>query len=559
MSIRRLCLISCLLLLTLTSCAKQPDGQEQEEEKEKVVEYVKEYEYEDFTGIVQTNGNYLKFAFTTEDSRKYYFEADNFSEQERAYVISEIENLCKVLDDEYGLSINNINVYIGNGVHTEGYDNNIYLNTSDIPGNMILLTLFQAVFGEQINYGLCLGVRDYIYEIINDVSMKPSISESDIRQYLSLDNNMELMDLTLPTFDTVYFTDEDNLYARAISYYLAKYMIQSYGEQYSLDCLRESVNLDINFDIKYTDMKNEWLQQIGSTNRCSYPVVPIRYSMSHIRGTTYPYRIYTQSMVAYFTSYATEMYTRDIFDYTYIKNYIEAYEADVSELRQYLSKYIDCNLPVVTCYFNEEGVASYYEKEINTITNVAPLWAGLHEYVHYLTSNLEEITWLIEGSAQYLTFYIGDNCSNRLLKESLGDIDNLNKFKLLADTEEMNTFKNNFYEYYYMLYELMYPLQEVKLDLPIFNNTNVYLEYMKLTNQKTLSEIFIMKNTSDGGDLTYEEAGSLVNYLIKTYGEEAFFDLYTDYSRIDEIYGKGYEELVEEWQGYVENMFGYME
>jgi hypothetical protein len=59
--------------------------------------------------------------------------------------------------------------------------------------------------------------------------------------------------------------------------------------------------------------------------------------------------------------------------------------------------------------------------------------------------------------------------------ESLGDINDLNKFKLSTDTEKKNTFKNNFYAYYYMLYELMYPSKEVKLDLPIFSNTYVYL------------------------------------------------------------------------------------
>jgi hypothetical protein len=43
------------------------------------------------------------------------------------------------------------------------------------------------------------------------------------------------------------------------------------------------------------------------------------------------------------------------------------------------------------------------------------------------------------------------------------------------------------------------------------------------------------------------------------FGEKAFFDLYTDYSRMYEIYGKSYDGLVEEWQEYVENMFGYLE
>ena len=108
------------------------------------------------------------------------------------------------------------------------------------------------------------------------------------------------------------------------------------------------------------------------------------------------------------------------------------------------------------------------------------------------------------------------------------------------------------------LYERNLAIEDKETDnsFLLFNNElATYYESKKPYNLKhTISYIY---NNSDNNSsyiphevdkiLTYSEAASLVNYLIKTYGEDNFFELYKDYSKLNDLYGKTFSELKEDW------------
>ena len=86
-----------------------------------------------------------------------------------------------------------------------------------------------------------------------------------------------------------------------------------------------------------------------------------------------------------------------------------------------------------------------------------------------------------------------------------------------------------------------------EINLNIYNEVMAYLTNKYKTTRNTFAWSSAVGNNVDGAELSYYEAGSLVNYLIKTYGEDKFFKLFDDYSKLKDIYGKNYDELKEEW------------
>lgn len=72
----------------------------------------------------------------------------------------------------------------------------------------------------------------------------------------------------------------------------------------------------------------------------------------------------------------------------------------------------------------------------------------------------------------------------------------------------------------------------------------------------TIGDTYKLVNGSDyegvGAELSYNQAASLVLYLVDTYGIEEVLDAYHSQD-IEETFGKGYEELKSDWLTYLYN------
>lgn len=511
--------------------------------------------YKDF---VQPGNARIEFLSLSTESISYYFEVYKYTEEQRLDFINKVEILRNYLENESEVSFENkLSIYISEDNTLQGIDGKLFLNELSINSIDSTIAFLQALFGANSNYGLCYGIAIYINEKLYNDTSTSNISIEELGKFYSIDENIILMDLTIPVFKDVYFTGEQNNYAYETAYHFTKDLIKRKGFKDTINLLNNSSKLDISFDIEYTNEKNTWLKSIGALQTCAEPIVPLRYELIiGNKAKTYPYVINSPSINSYFTIKEGELRREGvIMDYAYIKYYLEMYEQDISALKKYLEPYFDTNKEVIDCYFGEDKANFYHG---STIQYTTPLSSGVHEYTHHLAyndfygdiikeSDKEKLGdpndvlygngyWMLEGLAEYCSEYLEDKDIYRMKSEYYNK--NINhSVKRLYNKNFVDSNKDEsyieFYQELYAIIESRYNTEDKFSIAQVYNN---------------LYKVGIKNDQYEGINLTYKEASSLINYLITTYGEDKFFQLYKEYSKLKEIYGKTYEELLKEWK-----------
>jgi hypothetical protein len=517
--------------------------------------------YKDF---VQPGNARIEFVSLSTESINYYYEVYKYTEEQRLDFINKVEVLRDYLEFEAEVSFDKtLSIYISDDNTLQGIDGKLFLNELSINSIDSTIAFLQALFGANSNYGLSYGIACYINEKIYDNAFTSNISIEELGKFYSIDENIVLMDLTIPVFKDVYFTEEQNSYTYETAYFFIKDLIERKGFKDTINLLNNSSKLDISFDIEYTNEKNIWLKNIGATQICETPIVPLRYEIIiGNKAKTYPYVINSPSINSYFTIKEGELrHEGVIMDYAYIKHYLKMYEHDISALKKYLEPYFDTNKEVIDCYFGEDKM-NYAGGNIKYVT---PLKSGVHEYTHYLTSNdfygdiikesdkeelgdLNDVLygkgyWMVEGIAEYCSEYLEEKDIYRMKTEYYNKKIN-HSVKRLYNKNFIDSNKNEsylkFFQELYAIIESRYNTEDKASIARVYN----YIKNLNLKNDQY-----------EGIDLTYNEASSLVYYLITTYGEEKFFQLYKEYSKLKELYGKTYEELLKEWKNSLYNKY----
>ncbi len=515
------------------------------EETSKQVEYTitQGSNYKDF---VQPGNGITEFESFSTESIDYYFEVYKYTEEQRLDFINKVEMLRSYLEKNAEVSFENkLSIYISEDNTLQGIDGKLFLNELYVNSIDSTIAFLQTIFGANSNYGLCYGLANYVNEKLYDDAFISKISIEELGKYYSKSENIILMNLTIPVFQEVYFSKEQNSYAYETAYYFTKDLIERKGFKEIINLLNNSSKLDLSFDTEYTNEKNIWLKSIGATQSCENPIVPLRYELQFgSKLETYPYVINSPSINAYFTIKEGELRREGvIMDYAYIKHYLEMYEQDISALKKYLEPYFDTNKEVIDCYFGEDD-KNYYNYSF--IKYVTPLKDGVHEYTHYLTSTHylnalnkygdPDFRWFVEGIADYCDSYLEKENVYRMKTELFDKNINYSVNRLYnRNFIDVNEKKN---ESYIKFYQELYAYNQRRSSFDSkFSIASVYSEeFSKIDDYE-----------KEGLDLSYYEASSFVNYLITTYGEDKFFQLYKDYSKLYEIYGKTYEELLKEW------------
>lgn len=510
-----------------------------------------EKNYTKYNNFVQTGGSYIKFISISNKGIKYYFEDEKYTGEQIIDFINKIENLCSFLENEAGVLLEEeISIYVSEKNTLQGKSSELFLKDMNIESVKNVAAFLQALFGENSNYGLCYGIGYHINEKLYGNSLEPEIFIDVIGRYYSIEDNIHIMDLTLPVFQPIYFSDKDNYHAYATAYYFIKDLIERKGIEYSLNLLKSSAQMDISFDIDYTAEKNIWLESIGATQKCEALSIPIRYALNVSRKSIeYPYKIYTTSTISYFVPNEVFGFEDITADYKYIKHYLSMYEEDVTALRAHLEPYFDTGKGVITCYFKmkEDGLSFYLDSKYfykeDSIEYASLLWPGAHEYAHFITYNDSSPLWMIEGMADYCAFYLEDEGVHRMLKEYFSKI-------VIGDSRFINIYNKN-------LQDTSSRISVGKgndINLALYNDIRALINNdIDMDKKSTVEFMRVVKGDDNGSELSYPEAASLVNYLIKTYGEDSCFEVYKDYSKLEEVYGKSYKELKEEWLIYLNN------
>ncbi len=172
----------------------------------------------------------------------------------------------------------------------------------------------------------------------------------------------------------------------------------------------------------------------------------------------------------------------------------------------------------------------------------------LHEAVHAMGITKNDNIWLSEGLCNYFGKSLGFNA-----QVTASYVQLLTMAKQGYFDEQANV-GNTKYVFYKRVYE-EYIARGGKIesvntfDLRLYTDVNAKIE-LDTNTYETLGYAYKLVNNTDcnavGSELSYEQATSLVLYLVDTYGIEKVLDAYHSQD-IASTFGKGYEELKSDW------------
>ncbi|MBQ3490873.1 MAG: hypothetical protein IJA86_09820 [Clostridia bacterium] len=173
----------------------------------------------------------------------------------------------------------------------------------------------------------------------------------------------------------------------------------------------------------------------------------------------------------------------------------------------------------------------------------------LHEAVHAMGITKNNNIWLSEGICNYFGISLGFNDQ---IAESC--------IQILTMAKQGYFDGNAQYILYKRLYE-DYSARGGKMDsvdtfdFRLFTDVQARME-LDTNTYKTLGDAYKIVEQTDcnavGNELSYEQATSLVLYLVDTYGIEKVLEAYHS-QEIEAAFGKGYEDLKADWLAYLYN------
>ena len=179
-------------------------------------------------------------------------------------------------------------------------------------------------------------------------------------------------------------------------------------------------------------------------------------------------------------------------------------------------------------------------------------YSTLHEAVHAMGITKNDNIWLSEGICNYFGKQLGFNDQIAASYMQL-----LTMAKQGYFDEQANA-GNAQYILYKKVYE-NYTAQGGKMDsvdtfdFRLYTDAHARVE-LDADTYKTLGYVYKLVNKTDcnavGRDLSYEQATSLVLYLIDNYGIEKVLEAYHSQD-IETTFGKGYEDLKADWLVYL--------
>ncbi len=304
---------------------------------------------------------------------------------------------------------------------------------------------------------------------------------------------------------------------------------------------------------KRCEYKSEYLKSLGL--EIEYTNAPeaeaLLASMDFSSNATYKYIISFDNVTYYFkdfgagspTQYHGLLYFNTVGLYKML-NYLEENELDEGldtnrEFHYYMlfdgSGYSQTQFPSGNMYINDFSNA-------------------LHESVHALGIRKNGNIWLSEGLCNYFGKSLGFNDQIAASYMQLLTMAKQGYFDEQANAGNAQ----------YILYKKVYEDYTTRggkmdsvdtFDFRLYTDVNARVE-LETDFFNTIGDTYKLVNGKDydgvGAELSYNQATSLVLYLVDTYGIEEVLDAYHSQDVV-ETFGKGYEELKSDWLAYLYN------
>ena len=453
---------------------------------------------------------------TQTDYAVYYFDA-SIDKRERNACIETTDRMLSCIDaarSDPEIVVLEEEFY--DGVSVSG--NRLYLPPQPWDSVDYLAKVLLAGYGEWGNYGLAYGYADYLCQKAGLDNGEIDSAVQDTGSLLTV-SAPELYDLNLLCFDEKFVLPEDVEASKNNARLLVEDYLSSHSEAEFVELLSASGTEE------GMEQAKEAMEAIYAEKGVECDLTEIRYQLG---GVAFDYGAACQ--------YARFYIMKDWQDETWEDNPMvperflhedyeevrEFFECNSRQMRQY-QEFFDFDsynndLPILFTNNTEirgAGV-SYYLCDKHTI-HVKSVVDLMHEYIHSVTyGHIEwDTLWKIEGLANYFS-----------IQYNLYTYDYLN-----------NSWNGDSMKW----------VQEyiAAIGRPIDIQTDSH----------ELSNILVHARGYKDPNSSYGAGASFIGYLVEQYGEQAVIAYLCDDNEYNAEWGKSYEELVQDWNQYIEENY----
>lgn len=517
----------------------------------------------------------------------YYFDKDLAPEQRDAYVTTS-EQVVQFLAENAGFT-GTLEVYAADGMcyyNTE--TGKCALGAEYAKTSVQAALLIQAATGSAtVNYGLLQAEgfslaklfgwdisyvlpvtmannKDFAnplvgerYELQDTNEAQDGDSIKDILEIRGEENRF-LLDFEYLCFSPNYVTEEQVGYSWKLAKSLSGYISGQGKEQEVLALLMECGDF-IPFEEKFTALKNEWLESIGSTVRVSAKEYPVHYGsygrfalfqMETLHGKWYVDGDFDTGVVK--GGRNSWIFRENYQDVSMRMQEMESGMAAADAvLRDGSYDYPELNFYLGRNVTEDFAVAGYFNSQQNNRVYIKFLYTAVHEYCHYLM--LQEGIFMKDGIPQeeyntqlhLLPFYYG-------MFTETGCLYFQERYEAINESLD---WKENWRSCRQKLEEKLGGEVLIHDGESLVELMHFFAAVAKTEIKTGVSGAVLTK----GGD-SWQDIDLVLNsfsvYLADIYGEDILYLVATGGSQVKELTGHTYEELVQEWEEYLQGSYG---
>ena len=243
----------------------------------------------------------------------------------------------------------------------------------------------------------------------------------------------------------------------------------------------------------------------------------------------YPIELVTESM-NYWISTSFQDSSEDFKSYGKFRYTIRLLEESYRRIREFVPKsYSRYNTNPTTFLLGEDEFKARYGKSLAGITKLNQNEMGAitllvmeHEYVHYWTLKTKAGSFYGEFLCEGIAYYGSFLC---------GEIAKLQETVVYFDKEEVG-------------------VESLSRARAIYDKYLINHEF----NIMDLLEVYALQDYLDSRENFTRQGVAFIHYLIKTYGEEQFWEFY-ETENCEAVYGESFEALKSIWQNYLTNKY----
>lgn len=515
----------------------------------------------------------------------YYFDKD-LSLQLRNTYVETSEKVIQFVVEKIGFT-GKLEIYATDGMYYYNSESGKCALGSEYAATSVQAALLiQAIAGSAtVNYGLLQAEGFSVARLLRwDISYVPPITMANNEDFAhplagkryefsevnkkrenflteavqSLEEeNQFLLDLEYLCFSPNYVGEKQVEYAWTLARSLSEYISENNKEQEVLSLLMDDKDL-FSFEEKFTELRNAWLLECGSTVCISEREYPIHYGnygrfaffqMETLHGKWYVKSNFNTSVNG---EYALIFHR----DYQETNLWMQQFEEELTYVDKALRDKT-FHYPELKFYLDEDdymvsqGFGGYYDIKHNDQIYIGKLYGLVHEYCHYLL--LQEGVFVEDGVSKetYITqlhllpYYYGSH----------------SKMAYLLFQEKYKFFK----EYYVNdeKWDNYFRKLEEKFDGEVLicdeESMNQFMHFLAATEGIDISLSKMVLRQGFFNWQVYEDSVlySFSSFIVKTYGEDILYLVATGNDKVEELTGHTYEEFAEEWEEYLKKSYGF--